>query len=185
MYLCIYLFIHFIYIYIWAVWIGCYWITFCNSFIYIILGFIVGLIYKVCHDVIIINPNKNVFVFQKPLGFLSVLDEESQSIHPMEQSLSKRLQSLLETSNSNTVYTSAKDGNGNVTSKEQGPVFTIMHYAGRVSCIYWANNSMRWGRKHFGIRHEHIALFYLLFWIVLFLIQYTSIFQLFKSFSHW
>ncbi|KAG9492232.1 hypothetical protein GDO78_000641 [Eleutherodactylus coqui] len=73
------------------------------------------------------------FFFQKPLGFLSVLDEESQSIHPMEQSLSKRLQSLLETSNSNTVYTSAKDGNGNVTSKEQGPVFTIMHYAGRVT----------------------------------------------------
>ncbi|XP_044141494.1 unconventional myosin-XVI [Bufo gargarizans] len=73
------------------------------------------------------------FFFQKPLGFLSVLDEESQSIHPMEQTLSKRLQSLLETSNSNTVYTSAKDGNGNVTSKEQGPVFTIMHYAGRVT----------------------------------------------------
>ncbi|XP_073412917.1 unconventional myosin-XVI isoform X1 [Dendrobates tinctorius] len=73
------------------------------------------------------------FFFQKPLGFLSILDEESQSIHPMEQSLSKRLQSFLETSNSNTVYTSAKDGNGNVTSKEQGPVFTIMHYAGRVT----------------------------------------------------
>ncbi|XP_068124131.1 unconventional myosin-XVI isoform X2 [Hyperolius riggenbachi] len=73
------------------------------------------------------------FFFQKPLGFLSVLDEESQSIHSMEQSLSKRLQSLLETSNSNTVYTSVKDGNGNVTSKDQGPVFTIMHYAGRVT----------------------------------------------------
>ncbi|XP_063809250.1 unconventional myosin-XVI isoform X2 [Pseudophryne corroboree] len=73
------------------------------------------------------------FFFQKPLGFLSVLDEESQSIHSMEQSLSRRLQSLLETSNSNTVYTSAKDGNGNVTSKEQTPVFTIMHYAGRVT----------------------------------------------------
>ncbi|XP_073470585.1 unconventional myosin-XVI isoform X1 [Aquarana catesbeiana] len=73
------------------------------------------------------------FFFQKPLGFLSVLDEESQSIHSMEQSLSKRLQSLLETSNSNTVYTSAKDGNGNVTSKDQGPIFTIMHYAGRVT----------------------------------------------------
>ncbi|KAM9319999.1 unconventional myosin-XVI [Gastrophryne carolinensis] len=73
------------------------------------------------------------FFFQKPLGFLSILDEESQSIHSMEQSLSKRLQSLLEISNSNTVYTSAKDGNGNVTSKDQGPVFTIMHYAGRVT----------------------------------------------------
>ncbi|XP_018418654.1 PREDICTED: unconventional myosin-XVI [Nanorana parkeri] len=73
------------------------------------------------------------FFFQKPLGFLSVLDEESQSMHSIEQSLSKRLQSLLETSNSNTVYTSVKDGNGNVTSKDHGPVFTIMHYAGRVT----------------------------------------------------
>ncbi|XP_075056101.1 unconventional myosin-XVI [Mixophyes fleayi] len=73
------------------------------------------------------------FFFQKPLGFLSVLDEESQSILCMEQSLSKRLQSLLDASNSNTVYTSAKDGNGNVTSKEQALVFTIMHYAGRVT----------------------------------------------------
>ncbi|CAH2223525.1 unconventional myosin-XVI [Pelobates cultripes] len=73
------------------------------------------------------------FFFQKPLGFMSILSEESQSIHSMEHSLSKRLQSLLETSNTNTVYIAAKDGNGNVTSKEQGPVFTVMHYAGRVT----------------------------------------------------
>ncbi|KAG8452096.1 hypothetical protein GDO86_004041 [Hymenochirus boettgeri] len=73
------------------------------------------------------------FFFQKPTGFMSVLDEESQSIHTMEQSLSKRLQALLETSNTNAVYFSLKDGNGNVTSKEQGPTFTVMHYAGRVT----------------------------------------------------
>uniref|UniRef100_A0A8C5LKW9 Myosin XVI n=2 Tax=Leptobrachium leishanense TaxID=445787 RepID=A0A8C5LKW9_9ANUR len=73
------------------------------------------------------------FFFQKPLGFISVLNEESQSIHSMEHSLSKRLQSLLETSNTNTVYIAAKDGNGNVTSKEHVPVFTVMHYAGRVT----------------------------------------------------
>ncbi|KAM4699021.1 unconventional myosin-XVI [Discoglossus pictus] len=73
------------------------------------------------------------FFFQKPLGFMAALDEESQSIHSMEQSLSKRLQSLIEMSNTNTVYSSAKDGNGNVTSKDQGPIFTVMHYAGRVT----------------------------------------------------
>ncbi|KAM4795077.1 unconventional myosin-XVI [Rhinophrynus dorsalis] len=73
------------------------------------------------------------FFFQKPLGFMAALEEESQSIHSMEQSLSKHLQSLLETSNTNTVYTPAKDGNGNVTSKEQGLIFTVMHYAGRVT----------------------------------------------------
>ncbi|XP_053311241.1 unconventional myosin-XVI [Spea bombifrons] len=73
------------------------------------------------------------FFFQKPQGFMSVLNEESQSIHPMEHNLSKRLQSLLDTSNTNTVYMSAKDGNGNVQPKELGPVFTVMHYAGRVT----------------------------------------------------
>ncbi|OCT92557.1 hypothetical protein XELAEV_18015613mg [Xenopus laevis] len=73
------------------------------------------------------------FFFQKPMGFMSVLDEESQSIHTMEHSLSKRLQTLLETSNTNSVYFSSKDGNGNVTSKDHGPTFAVMHYAGRVT----------------------------------------------------
>uniref|UniRef100_A0A8D0GKP1 Myosin XVI n=1 Tax=Sphenodon punctatus TaxID=8508 RepID=A0A8D0GKP1_SPHPU len=73
------------------------------------------------------------FFFQKPSGFLSMLDEESQSIWPMEQSLSKRLHSYLVTSDTNAVYSSTKDGNGNVTSKDQGPIFTVMHYAGRVT----------------------------------------------------
>ncbi|KAJ1118881.1 hypothetical protein NDU88_007068 [Pleurodeles waltl] len=73
------------------------------------------------------------FFFQKPSGFMSLLDEESQSIRSMEQTLSKRLQSLLETSNSNAVYSSVKDGNGNVAPKDQGPNFTVMHYAGRVT----------------------------------------------------
>ncbi|XP_075446830.1 unconventional myosin-XVI isoform X2 [Ascaphus truei] len=73
------------------------------------------------------------FFFQKPLGFMTVLDEESQSIHAMEQNISKRLQSILETSNTNTVYSSVKDGNGNVTSRDQIPTFTVLHYAGRVT----------------------------------------------------
>ncbi|XP_030058339.1 unconventional myosin-XVI [Microcaecilia unicolor] len=73
------------------------------------------------------------FFFQKPSGFLSVLNEESQSIRSMEQNLSKRLQSVLETSNTNAVYSSTKDGNGNVAPKDPGPAFTIIHYAGRVN----------------------------------------------------
>ncbi|XP_019380888.1 PREDICTED: unconventional myosin-XVI [Gavialis gangeticus] len=73
------------------------------------------------------------FFFQKPSGFLSMLDEESQSIWSMEQSLSKRLQSYLETSDTNAVYSSTKDGNGNLAPKDQGSNFTIMHYAGRVT----------------------------------------------------
>ncbi|KYO41301.1 unconventional myosin-XVI isoform D [Alligator mississippiensis] len=73
------------------------------------------------------------FFFQKPSGFLSMLDEESQSIWSMEQSLSKRLQAYLETSDTNAVYSSTKDGNGNLAPKDQGSNFTIMHYAGRVT----------------------------------------------------
>uniref|UniRef100_A0A8C3GLI8 Myosin XVI n=1 Tax=Cairina moschata TaxID=8855 RepID=A0A8C3GLI8_CAIMO len=73
------------------------------------------------------------FFFQKPSGFLSMLDEESQSNWSMEQSLSKRIQSYLDTSDTNTVYSSTKDGNGNLAPKDQGSTFTIMHYAGRVT----------------------------------------------------
>ncbi|NXD09668.1 MYO16 protein, partial [Nothocercus nigrocapillus] len=73
------------------------------------------------------------FFFQKPSGFLSMLDEESQSIWSMEQSLSKRVQSYLDTSDTNTVYSSTKDGNGNLAPKDQSSTFTVMHYAGRVT----------------------------------------------------
>ena len=71
--------------------------------------------------------------FQKPSGFLSLLDEESQMIWSMEPSLPKKLHSLLESSNTNAVYSPMKDGNGNLALKDQGTAFTIMHYAGRVS----------------------------------------------------
>lgn len=84
--------------------------------------------YSPCNQTAVLD-----FFFQKPSGFMSLLDEESQSIRSMEQTLSKRLQSLLETSNSNAVYSSMKDGNGNVAPKDQGPNFTVMHYAGRVT----------------------------------------------------
>uniref|UniRef100_A0A6I8NSX8 Myosin XVI n=1 Tax=Ornithorhynchus anatinus TaxID=9258 RepID=A0A6I8NSX8_ORNAN len=73
------------------------------------------------------------FFFQKPSGFLSVLDEESQMIWTAESSLPKRLQSLVETCNSNVVYPARRDGNGNIALKEQGFTFTILHYAGRVT----------------------------------------------------
>ncbi|NWU92324.1 MYO16 protein, partial [Upupa epops] len=73
------------------------------------------------------------FFFQKPSGFLSMLDEESQSVWSVEQSLSKRIQSYLDTADTNTVYSSTKDGNGNLAPKNQGSTFTVMHYAGRVT----------------------------------------------------
>lgn len=83
-----------------------------------------------------LNNRRNKFSFlnfQKPSGFLSLLDEESQMIWSMEPNLPKKLQSLLESSNTNAVYSPIKDGNGNVALKDQGTAFTIMHYAGRVS----------------------------------------------------
>lgn len=64
-----------------------------------------------------------------------MLDEESQSIWSVEQSFSKRIQSFLDTSDTNAVYSSTKDGNGNLAPKDQGSTFTVMHYAGRVSCL--------------------------------------------------
>uniref|UniRef100_A0A8B7U0N2 Unconventional myosin-XVI n=1 Tax=Castor canadensis TaxID=51338 RepID=A0A8B7U0N2_CASCN len=72
------------------------------------------------------------FFFQKPSGFLSLLDEESQMIWSAESNLPKKLQNLLESSNTNAVYSPVKDGNGNVTLKGRGMAFTVMHYAGRV-----------------------------------------------------
>ncbi|KAM6180423.1 unconventional myosin-XVI [Erethizon dorsatum] len=72
------------------------------------------------------------FFFQKPSGFLSLLDEESQTIWSAEPNLPKKLQSLLESSNTNAVYPPMKDGNGNVALRGAGSAFTVMHYAGRV-----------------------------------------------------
>ncbi|XP_073068466.1 unconventional myosin-XVI isoform X2 [Manis javanica] len=72
------------------------------------------------------------FFFQKPSGFLSLLDEESQMIWSVEPNLPQKLQSLLESSNTNAVYSPVKDGNGNVAPRDQGTAFTIMHFAGRV-----------------------------------------------------
>ncbi|XP_057563423.1 unconventional myosin-XVI [Hippopotamus amphibius kiboko] len=72
------------------------------------------------------------FFFQKPSGFLSLLDEESQMIWSVEPSLPKKLHSLLESSNTNAVYSPMKDGNGNLALRDQGTAFTVMHYAGRV-----------------------------------------------------
>uniref|UniRef100_A0A8C2UY31 Myosin XVI n=1 Tax=Chinchilla lanigera TaxID=34839 RepID=A0A8C2UY31_CHILA len=72
------------------------------------------------------------FFFQKPSGFLSLLDEESQTIWSAEPTLPKKLQSLLESSNTNAVYPPARDGNGNVALRGAGSAFTVMHYAGRV-----------------------------------------------------
>ncbi|GAB5566471.1 unconventional myosin-XVI isoform X1 [Prionailurus iriomotensis] len=73
------------------------------------------------------------FFFQKPSGFLSLLDEESQMMWSMEPNLPKKLQSLLESSNTNAVYSPMKDGNGNVALKDRGAAFRVTHYAGRVT----------------------------------------------------
>ncbi|XP_051782257.1 unconventional myosin-XVI isoform X2 [Erpetoichthys calabaricus] len=73
------------------------------------------------------------FFFQKPHGLLSALDEESQALRPAEPNLSKKLQSQLESSNLNIVYIPTKDGNGNPAPKDQGPSFTVLHYAGKVT----------------------------------------------------
>ncbi|XP_048197054.1 unconventional myosin-XVI [Perognathus longimembris pacificus] len=72
------------------------------------------------------------FFFQKPSGFLAVLDEESQMVGSVESNLQKKLHSLLESSNTNAVYSPVKDGNGNVALRGLGTAFTVMHYAGRV-----------------------------------------------------
>ncbi|KAK2492031.1 hypothetical protein MC885_012624 [Smutsia gigantea] len=68
----------------------------------------------------------------KPSGFLSLLDEESQMIWSVETNLPQKLQSLLESSNTNAVYSAMKDSNGNVAPRDQGTAFTITHFAGKV-----------------------------------------------------
>uniref|UniRef100_A0A6Q2Z872 Myosin motor domain-containing protein n=1 Tax=Esox lucius TaxID=8010 RepID=A0A6Q2Z872_ESOLU len=65
------------------------------------------------------------FFFQKPLGLLSVVDEESQSLRRTEQTLYKRLQTHLDNTPTHGISLTTKDGNGNPPPKDQGPAFTV------------------------------------------------------------
>uniref|UniRef100_A0A671NJS0 Unconventional myosin-XVI-like n=1 Tax=Sinocyclocheilus anshuiensis TaxID=1608454 RepID=A0A671NJS0_9TELE len=73
------------------------------------------------------------FFFQKPQGVLCIIDEESQSLRPCEVKLYKRLQIQLDSSGTDAVSLTTKDGNGNPPPKDQGPSFTVTHYAGKVA----------------------------------------------------
>lgn len=61
------------------------------------------------------------------------MDEESQSLRPTEQTLYKRLQTHLENTPTHGISLTTKDGNGNPPPIDQGPAFTVKHYAGQVS----------------------------------------------------
>jgi len=78
------------------------------------------------------NVNICLFLHQKPQGLLFVLDEESQSLRPVEQTLYKRLSAQLDSSPIHGLSFSTKDGNGNPPPKDQGPAFIVSHYAGQV-----------------------------------------------------
>ncbi|XP_034549269.1 unconventional myosin-XVI isoform X3 [Notolabrus celidotus] len=73
------------------------------------------------------------FFLQKPQGLLCVLDEESQSLRPAEQTLYKRLSTQLDSNPTPGLSFTTKDGNGNPPPKDQGPAFTVSHYAGQIS----------------------------------------------------
>ncbi|XP_072300740.1 unconventional myosin-XVI isoform X1 [Eucyclogobius newberryi] len=73
------------------------------------------------------------FFLQKPQGLLFMLDEESQSLRPAEQTLYKRLSAQLDSNPTHGLFLTTKDGNGNPPPKDQGPAFTVKHYAGQVS----------------------------------------------------
>ncbi|KAM7380385.1 hypothetical protein PAMP_003687 [Pampus punctatissimus] len=73
------------------------------------------------------------FFLQKPQGLLCVLDEESQSLRPAEQTLYKRLSAQLDFNLTHGLSLTTKDGNGNPPPKDQGPAFTVSHYAGQIS----------------------------------------------------
>ncbi|XP_035266234.1 unconventional myosin-XVI isoform X2 [Anguilla anguilla] len=77
------------------------------------------------------------FFFQKPQGLLSVLDEESQALRPAEQNFYRKLQGQLEAAGTNGstggIFLSTKDGNGNPPPKDQGPSFTVTHFAGKMT----------------------------------------------------
>lgn len=72
---------------------------------------------------------------QRPQGLLCLLDEESQSARPAEQTLYKRLSAQLESSPVHGLSLTTKDGNGNPPPKNQGPAFTVNHYARQV-CLF-------------------------------------------------
>lgn len=71
-------------------------------------------------------------LLQRPQGLLCLLDEESQSLRPAEQTLYKRLSAQLDSSSAPGLSLTTKDGNGNPPPKDQGPAFTVSHYAGQV-----------------------------------------------------
>ncbi|XP_034041871.1 unconventional myosin-XVI isoform X2 [Thalassophryne amazonica] len=73
------------------------------------------------------------FFLQKPQGLLSVVDEESQSLRSAEHTLYKRLSAQLESNPTPGISLTTKDGNGNPPPKDQGPAFTVSHYAGQIS----------------------------------------------------
>uniref|UniRef100_UPI003AAAD176 unconventional myosin-XVI n=1 Tax=Centroberyx gerrardi TaxID=166262 RepID=UPI003AAAD176 len=73
------------------------------------------------------------FFLQKPQGLLCVVDEESQSLRPAEQTLYKRLSAQLDSAPTHGLSLTTKDGNGNPPPKDQGPAFTVSHYAGQIS----------------------------------------------------
>ncbi|KAM3861733.1 LOW QUALITY PROTEIN: unconventional myosin-XVI [Diretmus argenteus] len=73
------------------------------------------------------------FFLQKPQGLLCVVDEESQSLRPAEQTLYKRLSAQLDSIPTHGLSLTTKDGNGNPPPKDQGPAFTVSHYAGQIS----------------------------------------------------
>lgn len=64
-----------------------------------------------------------------------MLDEESQSLRPAEQTLYKRLSAQLESSLTPGLSLTTKDGNGNPPPTDQGPAFTVSHYAGQVCLV--------------------------------------------------
>ncbi|XP_040056748.2 unconventional myosin-XVI isoform X1 [Gasterosteus aculeatus] len=72
------------------------------------------------------------FFLQKPQGLLCVLDEESQSLRPAEQTLYKRLSTQLDSNPTHGLSLTTKDGNGNPPPKDQAPAFTVSHYAGQI-----------------------------------------------------
>ncbi|XP_053295375.1 unconventional myosin-XVI [Pleuronectes platessa] len=73
------------------------------------------------------------FFLQRPQGLLCVLDEESQSLRPVEQTLYKRLSIQLDSSPVHGLSLTTKDGNGNPPPQDQGPAFIVCHYAGQIS----------------------------------------------------
>lgn len=83
-----------------------------------------------------------------------MLDEESQSPRPAEQNLYKRLSAQLESNSTHGLSLTTKDGNGNPPPKDQGPAFTVRHYAGQVCLSVFQKKYIYmylWARKEGGI----------------------------------